>query len=65
LRAPFGLVQTLPLRDSQVLLATDSGAIAASDHSIYRLLPVPIGVQVRVEHTNEFHYCICHSRGRS
>lgn len=46
LRAPFGLVQTLPLRDSQVLLATDSGAIAASDHSIYRLLPVPIGVQV-------------------
>ncbi|KAG0561985.1 hypothetical protein KC19_9G108400 [Ceratodon purpureus] len=46
LRAPFGLVQTLPLRDSQVLLATDSGAIAASDYSIYRLLPVPIGVQV-------------------
>ncbi|XP_024386372.1 vacuolar sorting protein 39 [Physcomitrium patens] len=46
LRAPFGLVQTLPLRDSHVIFATEAGIIAASDYSIYRLLPVPIGVQV-------------------
>lgn len=51
MRAPFGLVQTLPLRDSQVVLATEVGIIAASDHSIYRLLPVPIGVQVQSKFT--------------
>lgn len=47
LRAPFGLVQTLPLRDSHLLLATEVGLVAASDYQVYRLLPVPIGVQVR------------------
>ena len=47
LRAPFGLVQTLPLRDTHLLLATEAGLVASSDYQVYRLLPVPIGVQVR------------------
>lgn len=47
LQTPYGLVQTLPLRDSQLLLASEAGLVAASDHSVYRLTPVPIGVQVR------------------
>ncbi|KAH8942321.1 hypothetical protein BDL97_14G092800 [Sphagnum fallax] len=46
LRPPYGLVQTLPLREVELLLATDAGLVAATTHSVYRLLPVPIGVQV-------------------
>ncbi|KAG6549551.1 hypothetical protein Mapa_008932 [Marchantia paleacea] len=46
LKPPHGLVQMLPLRDTQLLLSSDAGLIAATDTAIHRILPVPVGVQV-------------------
>ncbi|KAH9332094.1 hypothetical protein KI387_004202, partial [Taxus chinensis] len=46
LRAPYPLVQTFPLRDVHLLLASSNCVIAVLENSAYCLLPVPVGAQV-------------------
>eukprot|EP00850_Spirogloea_muscicola_P007485 SM000038S14298 [mRNA] locus=s38:128851:133870:+ [translate_table: standard] len=43
---PHALVQTLAVRGVTVLAANEAGVLAASESTVWRLLPVPLGVQV-------------------
>ncbi|EFJ23179.1 hypothetical protein SELMODRAFT_442906 [Selaginella moellendorffii] len=46
LREPYSVVQMIAHKDKQLLQSSSFGLLAASENSVYKLVPVAIGVQV-------------------